>query len=173
MQQEVLYFYTALRDIFGVCPCCGEIFRVSDAKLYQKKKPEADWKDRIDRELQRLDALEEKIQEKISAGRELAREAGRKSAQKLIKKLDQVFSPLRLNCDDCKVIFHPVDFIVFDGMKAPGGDCLVKEIVLLDKDNKKEESLRVQKSIAEAVRRKRYDWLTLRVEHDGTIAEED
>lgn len=44
------------------------------------------------------------------------------------------------------------------------GDCRIRQIVLLDKDNKKNAGLRVQKRIAEAIRRKRCEWLTLRVE---------
>lgn len=113
MQKEVLDFYSTLRHVFGVCPYCSEIFRISDCKLFQRKKPEIDWKEKIDNEIKRLDLLEEKLNEKIMATREAARIVGRKSADKLIRKLDTIFSPLRLDCNDCKVIFHPVDFIVF------------------------------------------------------------
>src|SRR5688572_31037385 len=50
----------------------------------------------------------------------------------------------RLNCDDCKVIFHPVDFVIFDGMKSLD-DCRIRQIVLLDKDNKKDQGLQIRK----------------------------
>lgn len=171
MLQQVIKFYDALRNIFGICPLCNELFRVSDGKLYKKKKPNIDWKEQLDHEIDHLDALEVKILEKIAKGREAARISGRSTAQRLIRKLDHVFSPLQLNCDDCKVIFHPVDFVIFDGMKSLD-ECRVKQIVLLDKGNKKNQALLVQKSIAEAVRRKRCEWLTLRIEHDGNILEE-
>lgn len=115
MLQQVIKFYDALRNIFGVCPACSELFRVSDGKLYTKKKPAVDWKEQLDREIDRLDALEIKIMDKIAASREAARLSGRSSAARLIRKLDHVFSPLKLNCDDCKLIFHPVDFVIFDG----------------------------------------------------------
>src|SRR3954463_14604787 len=98
MQKEVLSFYSSLRHIFGVCPCCGEIFRLSDCKLYQKKKPKTDWKEELDEEIQRLDTLEEKIVEKIEATKEAARILGRKNADKLVRKIDKIFLPLKLNC---------------------------------------------------------------------------
>jgi len=172
MQKEVLEFYSMLRHIFGVCPCCGEIFRLSDCKLFQKKKPEIDWKEEIDNEIRRLDLLEEKIQEKIESSKEAARTVGRKNADKLVRKLDRVFLPLKLNCNDCKVIFHPIDFIVFNGMNSNSGDCTIKEILLIDKDNKAGQYLKIQQSIANVIQTKNYDWLTLRVGNDGKIFEE-
>lgn len=172
MQKEVLDFYSMLRHTFGVCPCCGEIFRLSDCKLFQKKKPEIDWKEEIDNEIRKLDLLEEKILEKIESTKEAARTVGRKNADKLVRKLDKIFLPLKLNCNDCKVIFHPIDFIVFNGMNNNHGDCTIKEILLIDKNNKSGQYLQIQKSIANAIQTKNYDWLTLRVENDGKIVEE-
>lgn len=172
MQNQVIDFYSSLRQIFGVCDCCGEIFRVSDCKLYQKKKPAIDWKEKIDTEISRLDRLEEKLQEKIELAREAAREAGRKGADKLVKKIDPIFSPLKLNPNDAKVIFHPVDFIVFNGMNSNSGDTTIKNLVLLDKNNRKGEYQKIQSSIDKAVNKSNYEWLTLRVEENGTITEE-
>jgi predicted Holliday junction resolvase-like endonuclease len=172
MQNQVIDFYSSLRQIFGVCECCGEIFRVSDCKLYQKKKPAIDWKEKIDSEISRLDRLEEKLQEKIELAREAAREAGRKGADKLVKKIDPIFSPLKLNPNDAKVIFHPVDFIVFNGMNSNSGDTSIKNLVLLDKNNRKGEYRKIQNSIENAINKSNYEWLTLRVEENGTITEE-
>jgi predicted Holliday junction resolvase-like endonuclease len=173
MQKEVLEFYSSLRHIFGVCPCCGEIFRLSNCKLYQKKKPEIDWKEELDKKIQQLDKLEEKILENIEATREAARTLGRQHADRIVRKIDKVFVPLKLNCNDCKVIFHPVDFIVFNGMNNNNGDCSIKEIALLDKDNKSGHYLTIQKSIESIIVNENYDWLTLRVQNNGQIVEEE
>lgn len=172
MQKEVLEFYSSLRHIFGVCTCCGEIFRLSDCKLYQKKKPDNDWKEELDKEIQRLENLEEKIREKIETNKEAARTLGRQNADKLVKKIDKIFHPLKLNCNDCKVIFHPIDFIVFNGMNNNHGDCAIKEIMLLDKNNKSGQYLNIQRSIENVIKTKNYDWLTLRVENNGQIIED-
>jgi len=52
------------------------------------------------------------------------------------------------------------------------GDCSVKEIMLLDKNNKTGEYLSIQKSVEKAVQKENYEWLTLRVKNDGTMIEE-
>ena len=172
MQKEVIEFYSSLRQIFGVCPACEEIFRVSDCKLYQKKKPAIDWMEKLENEINRLDILQEKLEEKIELAREAAREAGRKQADKLIRKIDPIFRPLKLNPNDAKVIFHPVDFIVFNGMNNNSSDTGIKNVMLLDKDDKQGEYLNIQKSLEQTVNKENYEWLTLHVEEDGSMREE-
>jgi len=172
MPKEIIEFYSSLRQIYGVCPSCEEIFRVSDCSLYQKQKPIADWKDKIDKEIDRLDLLEEKINDKINQAKEAARESGRKEADKLVKKIDPIFRPLRLNPNDAKVIFNPLDFIVFNGMNDRKENASLKGIVLLDNKKRRKEQLKIQKSIDKAVNSKSYEWLTITVNNDGSIDEE-
>ena len=71
--------------------------------------------------------------------------------------------------DDAKVIFHPIDYVVFDGMK---GANRMNSIVLLDRAGTGTEHRRLQKSIERAVVRGRYEWRTLRVREDGTVSVE-
>lgn len=174
MKKEILEFYSSLRQIFGVCPECEDIFRLSDCKLYQreKKKPTADWKEKIDLELMKLQYLEEKLHEKIALAKEAAVLAGRREADRQVKKIDNIFRPLKLNPNDAKVIFHPVDFIVFNGMHSVSNDTGIKNLLLLDKGGKTNEYATVQKSVQTVIEKENYEWLTLRVESDGTITEE-
>lgn len=41
-----------------------------------------------------------------------------------MKQVDKVIHPQKLNPDDAKVIFHPVDYAVFNGMKDSNMDGL-------------------------------------------------
>ena len=34
-QQDMLIFFEYQRQIFGICPCCGDFFRLSDTKIYK------------------------------------------------------------------------------------------------------------------------------------------
>lgn len=172
MEKEIIDFYSSLRQIFGVCISCEEIFRLSDCKIYQKSKSDSDWKESLDKEITRLDNLELKLLEKIEEAKILARESGRKEADKLIKKIDTIFSPNKLNPNDAKVVFHPVDFLVFNGMNSNKGDSTIKNLTFLDKDDKRGENAMLQKSIQRAVESENYEWLTLRVEENGNIIEE-
>ncbi len=166
MKSEMVKFFSLQRQIFGICPNCQDFFRLSDCKIYLRKKPALDWKDKITLEEERLTELEEKLEEKKGELQEKAREKGRKLAQKAIKKIDPVFAPRRLNADDAKVIFHPIDYIVFKGMKDSDS---IKGILLLDREAKDGNHRAVQRSIEKVVERENYEWQTLRVQEDGKI----
>ena len=43
MHQQTLLFFQYQRQIFGICTCCGEFFRLSDCKVYQEAKAPTDW----------------------------------------------------------------------------------------------------------------------------------
>jgi predicted Holliday junction resolvase-like endonuclease len=170
MKPDILKFFTLQRQIFGVCPNSGQLFRLSDCKVYVRTKPMQDWMDKLDLESQRIDKVEERIEEKQEAMREKGREKGRKEASRLIRKIDRVFTPRKLNPDDAKVVFHPIDYVVFNGMKDGSS---IKNIVLLDRITNSPDHRNLQKSIEKTIERGNYDWLTLRVLGDGSIKEEE
>ncbi len=169
MIDDIVRFFAIQRNIFGLCPCCGEIFRLSDCRVYLRTKPQKDWMDILESKDNHLNRKEEKIDEIEEALREKARAAGRRMARRAITRIDPVFAPRHLNADDAKVLFHPVDYVVFCGMKDSG---IVKEIVLLDRKAEAPKRRRVQRSIEKVVEAGKYDWLTVRVQNDGTIVEE-
>ena len=166
MSPDIHKFFNLQRQIFGICPKSGKFFRLSDCMIFLRVKPTTDWLDIIELKQNNLDKIEEKIDEKEESLREIAREKGRKEAQKLIRKVDMIFTPRKLNPDDSKVIFHPIDYIVFDGMKAKD---TIKEIVFLDKNDKRKERRGVQKSIQKVIEKGNYDWQTVRVLEDGKM----
>jgi predicted Holliday junction resolvase-like endonuclease len=164
---QLIQFFQLQRQIFGVCPHSGNVFRLSDCQIYIKKKPEPDWLQQIEAKQERINRASENLDEKEDEIREKAREAGRKEADRLVRKIDKIFQPLKLNPDDSKVIFHPVDFIVFNGMKSGQ----MKNLILMDKA-KGSNDKRLQKSIQKVVEKGNYEWINLRVEDNGNIAQE-
>ncbi len=166
MKSDMVKFFSLQRQIFGICPNCSDFFRLSDCNIFLKRKPVPDWMDEIDKEKERLTELEGKLEEKRGELQEKARQKGRKLAQKAIKKIDPVFAPRKLNADDAKVIFHPIDYIVFKGMKDSGS---IKGILLLDREAKDGNHRAIQKSIEKVVEHENYEWQTMRVQEDGKI----
>lgn len=165
---NLLKFFQLQRQIFGVCPTTGNVFRLSDCHIYVKKKPEPDWMQQIEAAQIRIDNASEKLDNKESDIREKAREAGRKEAMKSVKKIDSIFNPLKLNPDDSKVLFHPVDYIVFNGMKSGQ----MKNLILMDKKKQASDDKRLQQSIDKVIEKENYEWITLRVDESGKINEE-
>lgn len=164
---QLIQFFQLQRQIFGVCPHSGNVFRLSDCQIYVKKKPEPDWLQQIEATQERINRASQNLDEKEDEIREKAREVGRKEADRLVRKIDKIFQPLKLNPDDSKVIFHPVDFIVFNGMKSGQ----MKNLILMDKA-KGSNDKRLQKSIQKVVEKGNYEWITLRVEDNGNIEQE-
>lgn len=61
-------FFRATRQLWGRCPCCGELFRLSDAAVTFGSEPPRDWLRRLQKERNELndraaeiDALEEEL----------------------------------------------------------------------------------------------------------------
>ncbi len=169
MSSDIVRFFAVQRSIFGLCPCCGELFRLSDTRVFLKARPKKDWMDILRARDTRLDGVEEQIDSAEEALREKARIVGRRSARLAVRRIDPVFAPRRLNADDAKVLFHPVDYVVFRGMKE---QATIREIILLDGETRAPDRIRVQKSIEKVIEMGNYEWLTVRVQEDGSVVEE-
>lgn len=170
MRSNIAKFFNLQRQIFGICPRSGEFFRLSDCKIYLKAKPTHDWMDKLDSEAQRLDGIQERIENIKEELKEEAREKGRREADKVVRKIDRIFTPRKLNPDDANVIFHPIDYVVFNGMKHRN---TMKNIIFLTRESEAVGDRRVTRSIEKVIEQGDYEWLTLRVQEDGTIREED
>lgn len=96
MNAEIANFFKFQRQIFGICPVCQNFFRLSDCKIYSKKKPLVDWMDKVDMEKGRLVQLQEKLEDEEEAIRKIEREKGRLEAQRIIKRIDPIFAPREL-----------------------------------------------------------------------------
>jgi predicted Holliday junction resolvase-like endonuclease len=169
MSSDIVRFFAVQRSIFGLCPCCGELFRLSDTRVFLKTRPKKDWMDILRARDARLDGVEERIDSAEEALREKARIVGRRSARLAVRRIDPVFAPRRLNADDAKVLFHPVDYVVFRGMKEQG---TIREIILLDGETRAPDRIRLQKSVEKVIETGNYEWLTVRVQEDGSVVEE-
>ena len=172
MDSKILRFFTLQRCLFGICPCCGQFFRLSDCRIYRSTKPAGDWMDGLDEETRRLDLAEDKLEEKRKMLQEKAQEKGRREANRIVRKIDHIFTPRKLNPDDAKVVFHPIDYMVFNGMKSPDKSRSVKNIVCLDRELKSSENRQLQKSIERTIEKELYEWVTLRVTQDGRVIHE-
>lgn len=169
MKPDLFRFFNMQKQIFGVCPNCDEFFRLSDCKVYVKAKPALDWMENLELEKCRLDLFEDRIEERKEELQEKAREKGRHRAHLIIRKIDPLFTPRKLNPDDARVLFHPIDYIVFNGMKKANS---IRNLVLLDRETKSSDHRALQRSIEKVIERGNYDWLTLRIKENGSIVEE-
>jgi predicted Holliday junction resolvase-like endonuclease len=154
------------RHILGVCPCCGEIFRLTDLVISYRAEPAVTWLDKLEAAEDRQQRAEEKFAESEGRIRELAKARGRRALPRLLREAEPVFARRGYFAHDAKPLFDPIDYIVFDGMNAAPG---VKRVVLFDGPALDPARERVQRSIRRALEAGNCEWRTVRMGKDGRI----
>jgi hypothetical protein len=82
MPNNIGAIFVQLGQVLGICPCCGDIFRVSDTRPFMKNRPLRTPMDDIEAARERIERIEDSLYEKEDAFREKARAAGKKEAKK-------------------------------------------------------------------------------------------
>ncbi len=158
--------FDALGQLMGICPCCGELFYVSESRpFYDGPKPVSAL-DRLRAEERRLDDAEEKLDEIETDLRETAARAGMQATKRLLRKIDPVFSGAGYDPQDVKVLFDPVTYVVFNGMSQRK----LNNIQLLARPPQNGTTERIQSSIEQAINRGNVDFRILRVDDRGRVS---
>ena len=156
-----------LRKILCICPCCGEIVRVSDLHLKVKKPIVKTWLDTYEAKIIDLNKKEEKFDEKEQKIRDKAVEKGRNEAKKIVSNVVlPIFRKLKMNPFDVKPILYPVDFILFEGMTDKDK---IKNIIFLSKISKIDSLNLIRKQIKEVISKKNYIWQVGRIDNTGGL----
>jgi len=166
MKNDIFEFFQLERQIFGVCPKCEGFFRLSECKIFLKEERTHDWLDELKKTQEKIEKSEERLEIQKQELREKAREKGRKQALKVARRIDKIFTPRGLNPDDAKIIFHPIDYAVFNGMKESGK---ITNIVFLDRERRNASARKLQKSVEKTIESGNYEWQTIRIDENGRI----
>lgn len=168
MKNSFIEEISEFRKILCICPCCGEITRVSDLHLKVKKPIVKTWYDTYEAKVLALTKKEEKFNEKESKIRQLAIEKGRKEAQEMVNNaILPIFRKLKINPFDVKPILNPIDFLVLDGMTD---EEKVKNIIFLSKRSKFDSLNTIRKQIKEVIENNGCKWQVARIDGNGTIS---
>lgn len=163
MSQSFIDSFQDLRTLLCVCPCCGEIVRASDLHISDKGKAPKTWLDDYDAELYRLAKRLQEFEEKASEIRDQAVERGRRQ---VVSRVCSCLEPklARFNFDpyDIKALYHPTDFVVFDGLNLEELD----QIIFLCK---KRSIDAIQKSLKSTINDGKIDFKVARVTDEGGV----
>lgn len=164
---ELVDSFQEFRKILCVCPCCGDLYRVSDLNLKAKGEMKKTWLDDYEKKAFLVSKKEALFDEQKSKLREAARKKGRKAAEKVVNNvISPEFKALKLDVSDVKPILNPIDFVVFKGMTKNDS---VNDIILLSKYIKNPELNTIRKQIEKVVLQKKYDWQVARIDEKGNI----
>jgi len=163
-----------IQEVLTICPCCGEIFRLVEGKfIFPQKRPKTcEYLELVAQEGKvsaledRVGSAEERFDEKLRTQRQRFVEVGRRQAKKKLRKIDPTFSAQGIDPQDVKVIFNPVEYLIFHGLNSEDGVSLV-EFVSRAPGAKTEEA--IVKSIDRTIRLGDVEFETLHMRDDGSF----
>ena len=159
--------FREFRKILCVCPCCGDLVRVSELKLRAKGPAPTTWLDEYEGKIRTVERKEERFDEKKKEMRAEATEKGRIEAMKIVKKvLSKEIRALRLDPLDVKPILNPIDFVVFKGMTQ---NLKVTNIMMLSEKTMNKTLNKHREQIKNAIDEKQYEWKLARIDEDGNV----
>jgi predicted Holliday junction resolvase-like endonuclease len=161
--------FQKMRQIYGFCPCCDEPFRLSDASLFFRSKPPTTEFDQIDAAWEKVERQKEYFEDIEEEIRQLARERGQRAAQRRVRSIVPFLKERRIEPADVKVLFHPVEYVVFRGLYHQ--NCAGIEFVDHLPESQYQE--RVLNSISESLKAGNVEWQTYRVNDDATVVLEE
>src|SRR5260370_42048728 len=116
MSSEIATIFSVFGEILGVCPCCGELFYLSEARPYLEGTRARSIIDELRSEERRLHLDKEQFDEIKKELHEQFKKAGLKATKNALEEIDAVFSGAGYDPQDVKVIFDPVPYVIFHGM---------------------------------------------------------
>lgn len=156
-----------LRSAARTCPPgCGELFRLSDAELFTKGATPRTVFDRVADEFEKLARRGERFDEQEAGLREAAVRAGQRQATRKLKAIAPFFSGRGVNPQDVKVLFDPIEYVVFRGLNTDSG---VKAIELVDRAPDSTRREKVQESLRKVIAEGAVEWGTYRIDLEGRI----
>lgn len=162
---KLVEVFNELKRIYGICPCCGEPFRLSEAVLFTKTAPPKTVFEKLDDAYDRLDRQNERFEEKEEELREEARRLGQLEARRRLREIAPFFVARRIDPHDVKLLFHPVEYVVFRGMQ--NDRCASVDFIDHPPVNRDRE--KIQRSLDSAITAGNLEWQTFRIGEDGRV----
>ncbi len=166
MNNDFVSNFQDFQNILVICPHCGEIHRLSEMNIYYKGKIKKTWVDTLRAKEEKIGHMEDLLDEKRDAIKAAAQERGKRQLPRLLRRSLPTICARGYFPQDLKVLFDPIDFVIFDGMNLKGK---VKQVVLLDGPAHDKRHEKIQISIKQVVRKGNYEWMTVKLDDTGKI----
>lgn len=167
MNTDLMGVFQSFRTILCICPRCGNLMRLSDLRLKYKGEAPRTWLDTHDLNSRRLQTQEEEFAGQERKLRTAAHErAHRKVPELICKCMDRDLARFKYNPYDIKLLSHPVDFVVFNGL-SDGQK--IEDITFLSKRTENSSLDQIRDSLAAVVDSAQYDWRVARVSIEGNV----
>jgi len=150
----------AEKKLYGECPNpeCRMSFPLTKAQLFHGKPLEGPALDAAEKWRSELSYALDQIKERKKKTRERS-ERGVLDVNigKVLEKIAPALPGFSFNCHDCRPLFEPIDYIVFEGLTENG---IVDSIKVIDIKTGTPQLSDHQRQIKEAIEEQRVEWKT-------------
>lgn len=156
MIDAMMAFFETGQEIYGVCPCCEEIFRVSEMQIFYGKKPPRDWLERLREKGSQLDEERKQFEQDRN---KIVSDAIKRSLVvhigKTLEHIAPIIPQLGHHPRDVRGIFDPVDYVAFNGMFEKKS---IDSISFIEIKTGKSRLTPIERKIRDAVKDQRVEW---------------
>jgi predicted Holliday junction resolvase-like endonuclease len=153
------------RRVCVICPCCDSVFRLSETTPYfRSPPPRTPWDD--------LDGIQFKVERAVTrlekdraVLRQRALDDGRQEMRRRLRKIAAFYRRQRIELEDLKLLFDPVDYVAFRGMSSRR--CTSVQFIDCEATSRRQE--RLQLSLESALKAGNVSWVTMRVADNGHV----
>ena len=152
----------AENGFYAVCPCCGEPVLLKHAGLFYLDDFTPEAEDLYRQKLEAIKARRAEIREQrqgISRSSEVG--AAAVNIGFILERIAPSLKDFRFNQNDCRALFDPIDYLIFEGMSSKGA---VSKILFVDIKTGSAKLTAKQKEIRSLVERKKIVWDTYETE---------
>lgn len=143
-------------NFYAECPCCGETIKLGTAGLFYLNKFPPDSERLYEQKLielkEKADALKS-LRKSISEKSEIGARAV--NIGFILERLAPSLETFRFNRNDCRSLFDPIDYIIFEGLSSKGK---VTKIFFTDIKTGEARLRSSQKEIKNLIIKKRVSW---------------
>lgn len=145
--------------LYAECPCpdCGEQFLLKDAGLFYLDDFSPEAKELYQQQLEELKEREKSIRELRKAIKKSQISAQASNIGFILERLAPCMCTFPFEPDDCRSLFDPIDYLIFDGLSKKGS---VDRIVFTDIKTGQSRLTGSQPQIRRLIERKEVVWDT-------------
>ncbi len=185
----ILLYYKEQQYVFGVCPCCQKIFRLSDCGIHFKGKKFAlkqldqaielrdivehkeeklmEKEGKVDDTREDIEAIEDEYENQVQPIIEKKYKVeGRRQALDRIKKVDKIFTKRNIDQRDVRLLFDPVEYIVFRGLTNGTG---VSKVSFVGKAPQNKRQEKIIDTLHKSIKKGNYEFTLIRIDDNGQV----
>jgi predicted Holliday junction resolvase-like endonuclease len=159
-QDALLKALASDKRLYGECPSCEVSFPLAKAQLFYGEPISGSGLDAFERWKEQLaSGREELSNQKKKAKERSTRAVFSVNIGKYLEKIAPVLPGFSYDCHDCRGLFDPIDYIVFEGLTKKNR---VESIQVIDIKTGGSPLNEHQEQIKDAIEKKRVEWQTYR-----------